>query len=321
FKGRNLKFEWQNIIDIDDNNLVTFGVDIEEERGESDYYSDGAWGPYSDIFEEKTAGNKAVYVQEQFKYNNVFFATIGGRYDDHEKFGSKSTFRIAPALFISRTNTKIKATIGTGFKAPTLYQLYSDYGSEDMKPEESTGIDVGIEQFFLNNSLTFEGVYFHNSFDNMIDYNSEKWVYENISEAKTKGFEFGSRYRNENGFMLGAAFTYTDTEDETSGEALLRRAKNKFSFDIGYRFLERAMLSFNFIYTGERDDMDFAAWPAERIKLGSYNLVNIYGSYKFNDYIEFTGRIDNLLDEEYEDVKGYGTPGFTMMAGIRFGIN
>ncbi len=321
FKGRNTKFEWQSIVNLNENNLLTFGVDIKEEKGESDYYSESAWGPFSSVFDEKTANNKGFFVQDQFKYNNVFFITFGGRFDDHEKFGTKSTFRIAPAFFIEETNTKLKATIGTGFKAPTLYQLYSDYGTEDLEPEESTGIDAGIEQFFLENRLVFEGVFFHNKFDNMIDYNSDLWIYENIADAKSIGIEFISKYRNSNGLMLGMAYTYTDTEDETTGEDLLRRAKNKFSFDLGYRFAEKAMVNFNFIHTGERDDMDYSSWPASRVKLDGYNLVNISGTYKITNSIEIIGRIDNLFDEDYEDVKGYGTPGFTFMSGIRFGMN
>ena len=84
-----------------------------------------------------------------------FFATAGARLDRHTRSGTAVTYRIAPAYFLEATGTRFKATLGTGFKSPSLYQLYAPgtfwgpIGNERLKPEESRGWDAGIEQYLL----------------------------------------------------------------------------------------------------------------------------------------------------------------------------
>ncbi|MFC1514199.1 TonB-dependent receptor plug domain-containing protein, partial [candidate division KSB1 bacterium] len=155
YNGELIKFDWVNNLFINDNNTLTFGIETEEERASSVYTSESAYGSYSSDFPEQSAKTTGIFVQAQTRLFDRLFTTAGFRSDKHKKFGSKTTFRIAPSFFIDETATKIKATYGTGFKSPTLYQLYSFYGDENLTPDESAGWDFGFEQYMNGGQLSF----------------------------------------------------------------------------------------------------------------------------------------------------------------------
>jgi vitamin B12 transporter len=318
FDGRLLKLDWQNNLYLHETNTLTFGLETEEEKGKSDYYSESLWGPYTSAFQEKSARINGYYFQDQIKLRNSWFTTVGVRLNDHSIFGDKTTYRIASAYLIERTGTKIRGSFGTGFKAPTLYQLHSDYGDPNLKPEESTGWDIGLEQLLFEKRLTLGATYFNNQLENMIDFDSAAWTYLNVAEAEAKGVEvFGSTSLMER-LDLRLSYTYTDTEDRGTGRPLLRRPKNKFGFDLNYLFLEKGNINLEIVYTGKREDNDFSTFPATRLKLNDYVLANLAGSFPITQNIRIFGRIENLLDQEYEEVKGYGTPGISAFGGISY---
>ncbi|MEN8193952.1 MAG: TonB-dependent receptor, partial [Bacteroidota bacterium] len=122
--GDRSKFFWQNNLKFIKNNTLTIGIESEDEKAKSDFEYYSEWGPFVGSFEEKSIRTTSLYLQDQFSAFNNLFGTIGIRYDDNELFGSEITYRIAPTYFISSTSTKLKATYGTGFKAPSLFRLY-----------------------------------------------------------------------------------------------------------------------------------------------------------------------------------------------------
>jgi vitamin B12 transporter len=87
--------------------------------------------------------------------------------------------------------------------------------------------------------------------------------------------------------------------------------------DVGYRFLKRGNINLGLVYVGERDDLDFSTFPATRVELGDYLLVNLAASFDITKNFQVYGRIENLLDENYEEVKGYGTPGVSVFGGLK----
>jgi vitamin B12 transporter len=317
YKGKILKVDWQNNLYFHETNTLTFGIESEEEKGESDYYSESMWGPYTSIFEEQTARTTGYYIQDMIRVAGAWFTTLGLRIDDHSLFGTKTTYRIASAYFIGETGTKIMGTYGTGFKAPSLYQLYSVYGDENLSPEESTGCDIGVEQFLLGDKFSLGATYFSNEFVNMIDFNSMTWTYTNVAEAKTNGVELFASSRLTDDLTLHAAYTYTNTEDVSTGLALLRRAKNKFRFALNYRFLKEGNVNLDVLYVGKRDNLEYSGWTSTRVELDSYFLVNLAASYRITRNIQVLGRVLNLLGAEYEEVVGYGTPGMIAYAGVK----
>ncbi len=315
YNSKMWKVDWQHNLYLHKTNTLTIGVEYEEEKGKSEYSWESAWGPGEGIFPEKRADNKGVYLQDEIKLWESLFIIMGGRVDDYSHFGSEITYRIAPAYLFKKTGTKIKATYGTGFKAPSLYQLYAPlYGNEDLEPEESEGWDVGIEQYLFKDRLTLGVTYFWNEIEGLIDWDPATMKYFNIAKAKTEGVEIFASVRPIEDLTIGASYTYTDTEDKETGERLLRRPLHKGSLNLNYLFLEKGNVNVDIIYVGERDDWD--PYP-ERGKAGDYTLVNLAASYDITKNIQVFSRIDNLFDQDYEEVKGYGTPKFSIFGGIK----
>ena len=313
YDGLMLKAEWQNNFFLHKTNTVTFGVEVEQEKAESEYHSEGQWGPYTSIFKEKTSFIGAGYLQDQIKLFDCFFTTLGVRLDYNKLFGNYTTFRVASAYFIEKLNSKIKATVGTGFKAPSLFQLYSEYGSESLDPEKSVGWDIGVEHYLLSERITFGATYFSNDFRSLIDFNQVTWKYQNVAEAESKGVELFSSIQPINDLKLQINYTYMETENKKTGEALLQRPKNKFNAAFNYRFLNRANVGLDFIYIDER--LDFGI-PSS-VVLDEYKLVNVSVSYDVTKNLSLFSRVNNVLDEEYEEVKGYGTAGTSGYVGFK----
>jgi vitamin B12 transporter len=318
--GKMLRIDWQHQLRFIKGHALIAGIESEQEQGESDYHSESAWGPYDSLFERQTARTFAGYVQDHLRLAEGWFATLGARLDNHDRFGTKATFRIASTYRIRNSGTRIKATYGSGFKAPSLYQLYSLYGDEALEPETSSGWDTGIEQSFWEERLVFGATYFSNEFEQMIDFDSVNWKYVNIGAARTSGLELSAVAHVGSAWTLSAGYTFTAAEDISSGEDLLRRAKHKANVSASCRFGKKADANLDMQYVGRRQDMDYSAWPAARVTLDDYLLVNLALGYELNGRIRLFAAIRNLGNAKYEEVLGYGTPGITASAGINYSL-
>lgn len=318
YKGRVFKVDWQNNVYLHKTNTLTVGMEYEKEYGESEYSWESAWGPGNSDFPEQSARTMGIYIQDNIKIGETFFTTLGLRIDDHDRFGTETTFRIAPALVL-KTGTKLKATYGTGFKAPSLYQLYApatmwgSVGNENLEPEKSKGWDVGIEQYLFNDRLIVGVTYFRNDFESLIDYD---WMmgYINKTEAVTKGFEVVFSASPLDNLDINGSYTYTDAKEKDTGEKLFRRPDHKANVTINYRFLKKANLGLNILHVGKRDDL--FPYPT-RTEADPYTLVNLSAGFRLTKSIEIFCRIDNILDEDYEAVLGYGTAGRSAYIGFR----
>ena len=143
YDGRKYKLDWQNDFRVVKNKrvdvLLTAGTEFELEETTSEYYTFSYTGnsDYASVFPKKSANTIGGFVEAQLGLLNSFFGTVGIRYDHHNKFGSSVTYRFAPAYIIWATGTKFKATVGTGFKSPSLFYLFDPaYGNTELTPEK-----------------------------------------------------------------------------------------------------------------------------------------------------------------------------------------
>jgi vitamin B12 transporter len=320
YKGRMIKVDWQHNLRVHEGNTVVLGLEEEKESMKSDYDSESAWGPYSSTFRERDSRTSSVYVQDSINVLNSWFTTLGMRIDDHDRFGSKTTWRASSSYALGRFGTRIRASIGTAFKAPSLYQLFSpEYGNRALDPETSTGWDAGVEQKIWGDSLALEVTYFSNRFEDLIDFDSATSRYVNVNEAKTSGIESSVTFRPTGRIDLTAAYTFTGTEDSSTDRDLLRRPRNKASLDADVRIIEDAGIHAQLLYVGARDDAyyDQAAFTSVRVRLDPYTVTNLWAWYSLNDNARIFVQVDNLFDRDYEEIYGYGTPGLSCRAGLR----
>jgi len=317
FKSNLLQLDWQHTITPNEYNTVIAGLEYEKEKGENSSYSESSFGSYTSNISEKSITNKAIYIQDQIKIADKFYPTIGLRYDDHSKFGNETTYKVGAAYLVDKTNSKIKFSYATAFKAPSLYQLYSSYGDETLNPEKCKGFDIGLEQFLLNDKIFIELSYFHNDFDNLIDYNYNTSSYQNVSKAKTSGVEFGVGVKAAENLQVNATYTYTDTEDKDKQQELLRRAKNKFNIILNYQCTLKLNLNLDLKYVGQRKMNDYSVSPSVVITKGGYGLVDFVVAYKINTAFEVFAKVLNVFARDYEEVDGYGALGRTFWGGVK----
>lgn len=301
----------QSTFDLGKGGLLTAGLDLEEDRVRSQ--ADFSGFPITvDQHEVSRAG---VYLQEQISIGESLSLVVGGRLDDHDGFDDQFTYRIGTSIRMDG-GWKIRGTWATGFKAPTIYQLYnSSSGNPDLEAETSKGWDVGLDKDMHSLRGTVGVTWFGNSFEDLIDFSG--FTYFNVQKAKTAGVEAFAELRPAEALNVRISYTALDTEDVTTGEDLIRRPEEKVTLHADYRFSERGHLSLTGIYVGDRTDKDFSTRPAATVTLDSYMLVNLAGSLAISDRLKLTGRVENLLDEEYQEVFGYGTPGVSAYLGIK----
>ena len=324
YRGGLFKVDWQNNVFLHPANTLTFGAEWEEERGESEYDSGNAWGDYTSPFPVRSARTLGLYLQDGVRFGGRFFATAGLRLDGHSRSGWAFTWRIAPAYLIERTDTKIKAAASTGFKSPSLYQLYAPgtwwgpIGNEGLEPEKSLSWEAGIEQALAGGRVLLQAVYFHNDFKNLINF-EYNLGYVNIGRAESQGVEISAEGRLSGEFKWRAAATRTKSRDKKSGLALVRRPENQVTAAFDWKPLSKWTLDVSFIHVGSREDMDYASWPGTRVTLPAYGLLNATVSFDLSPSFQLFGRFDNLLAAHYETIKGYGAPGRAIYGGIRLG--
>ncbi len=242
--------------------------------------------------------------------SSLFFATAGARYDQYSSFDSATTFKIAPGLKIQ--NTRIRSAVATGFKTPALYQLYSQFGSPTLKPEQSSSWEIGADQTLDN--LILSATFFNSNFRQLIDYDFVHKQYQNITGADSKGIEFESSLSFFDLSKLRLAYTYVDAIDTSTGQRLLRRARNNWQLEYSKSFNDRLSLLWQTNWLSERDDLNPVSF--ERESLPGYSLTDIAVSFKIQKDFELYSRIDNLFDKIYESVDGFGTARRSVYIGL-----
>jgi vitamin B12 transporter len=262
----------------------------------------------------QTATNAGL-IQLQSAVAGRFFNTISLRYDDNDRFGGGAIYRVAPAWLIPETDTKIKGSVGTGFKAPSLEQLFVSFpafnffANPNLKPEESLGYDLGFEQLLAAGRVQVGATYFHNDITNLIAPNDTSTTNINIAKATSYGAESFVAYKPIDRLTLRGDYTYTIATDDIAHDELLRRPKHKASATVAWQATNALFLSATTIHVGSWIDgnRDFSI---PRLKAGRYTLVNLAGSYELRSGVQAFACIDNLLDRRYEDPMGFQRPGF-----------
>jgi vitamin B12 transporter len=325
FTGRMFTLDWQNNIFLHPAHTVTAGLTYEKEQGESEYLSESLWGPYSSLFPLRKADTIGLYLQDSIRVAGCFFATAGFRYDRHSLTGGAVTYRLAPAYIIVSSQTKIRASLGTGFKSPSLYQLYAPgtvfgpIGNGALRPERSLGWDAGVEQSLFKGIARAAVTYFHNDFENLIDFSTSEG-YINIGKAETKGMEFEFELRPWENLTFNLVYTKLESRDKTRDTRLLRRPEDTLSARLALSIFARWTAALSFDRIGRREDMNYSIWPAMAVTLPAYSLLSAALSFEAGRNFQPFIRLDNILNARYMQVYGYGSPGFSIQGGVRLSL-
>ena len=307
YLGESQETGWQGTFKVSRINHLTMGAAYYWESMKS----------VSSVINDRTADTGSVWVGDQATLFDSLNLATALRYDDHDRFGGKATYRIAPS-YLFGSGTTLKASYGTGFRAPSLYELYAPiYGNANLKPEESQGWDIGLEQKMLGDSVVIGLTYFVMNFDDAIEYDYLTSIYKQaMSTTRTNGVEAFIRYKPNKSLSLQADYTYTNSEDP-AGSTLVRRPRNKFGIHGQYR-ISKFGFNTDLRYVGKRDESPYAAdFNGNPVSLDPYTVVNLGVTYQVTNTVQVYGRIDNLLNEYYEEAWSYATPGRSAYIGFK----
>lgn len=262
-------------------------------------------------FDEST-DNRAAYLNGKLRFFNESLILDGGiRHDSHETFGDHTTYRAGVLYRLKPWGTRFKGNYGTGFRAPSLNELYYPfYGNENLEPEKSRSFDAGIEQDFFDGRLVLGAGWFRQRYHNLIQTNFATFTADNIGRARSEGWEFEASLTPTDNLTLNAAFTTMDAVDLKTDRRLALRPKKTANVSAEYR-IAAFLIGADYRYVGDRFDIS-----ADR-RLPSYSLVDLRLSYDLSPTVTVFARGENVLDKDHQEVAGYETPDAAVYAGIR----
>uniref|UniRef100_A0A7C3UX65 TonB-dependent receptor n=1 Tax=Desulfobacca acetoxidans TaxID=60893 RepID=A0A7C3UX65_9BACT len=311
----------------------------------------GLFATTTNTFLGTRRGATAYYAQEQLNFKKRLSLVGGFRVENSSVFDAPQFIpRGSASLYFPETNTVLRAGGGKAIKEPTFLESFSrsqtSKANPNLKPERNTSWEVGLDQYFFHNNCQISVTYFENYFTDLITFVPRPFPqlssFENIGAVRIAGLESAVRVSPVKGLTLGLVYTnlFTRVTDDggvnslffQSGKPLLRRPRNTFSFVLNYA-RDRLNLNLTGLYTGWRDDTRFTFtapffFNSARVTNSDNFVLNFTGTYDlvrhwgYANTVQLWVRLNNLLDERYQEVYGYSSPRFSMLGGVRviFGL-
>lgn len=301
-----------------DNNL-TFGAD--GDRKLYRYQGNTGFGKYNKIafgFEKEESSVSldklsidSLFLLYQFQPIKGLVVSAGIRNDDNKGFSSKTTRKIAAVYKISES-ISIKSSWGEGFKVPTIFQKTffccgAKSANTNIRPEVSTSYDLGFD-FSLKDKFSFSLIYFKQDVNNQINFSFSLGGYENIDFVESDGFEISTNSKVSETVNLFINYSYIDSIDG-NGLRLINIPKNSGELVLTYEPSSKLSGSMALKYNGS----EISTYG----NLNSWSRVDVNLFYKLNNFSEVYFRVENLFDEDYQQVFGYGTPDRSGLVGIK----
>lgn len=317
-KSRRRKIDNQTTLRLDTPEIANaehrFTFLFEHER--QSVLSSSAFGFFEQAITSKSyVGEYALALWERL------FLTGSVRFDDNDFFQDRMTYRATAAYLLREWNVRFHGSAGTGIKNPDLFQLFGRFPgftpNPNLKAEQSFGWDAGIEKTFWGRRATIDVTYFNNRLTDRIVVTQQN-ARNDIGVTTIQGVEVAAKVRPVKGLEIGGAYTFTDGQDP-QGNQPVRRAKHIGSLFATYTFLDdKARIHVNARFNGpQRDTIFFSNFSTGAVDLHGFVLLNVAASYKITEHVEIYGRIENVLNQKYQEVFSFGTPGIAAFGGMR----
>jgi vitamin B12 transporter len=318
--GRNERFEYQTVFDIAEGWQITGGLERETSR-------------YTTTSSGSTTRGRAqidsVYGQLVATPVAGLSLTAGLRHDDHDRFGGATTFGTSGVWTPGNFGTTLRASYSEGFKAPSLFQLQSDFGNQTLRPERSKGWDAGVTQRLIGDTLEASATWFQRTSTDLIDFvscprpltgicvNRPFGTFDNVLKARSQGIEIGLQLRPVKTLQVQANYTLLDARNRAEGTAnfdrqLARRPRHSINTLIDYQWAFGLTTGATVTHVGASFEN-----ASNATRLPGYVLVDLRAAYPITPNLEVYGRIENLFDEAYETTFRFGQPGRAGYAGVR----
>jgi vitamin B12 transporter len=322
-EGEQTKIEYQGIQTLSDNYKLLFGAEYEEQS----ITDPRGFTPKREL------DSKGLFAMLQAAPVERLTLTAGGRVDDYDQgsdgngnnyadFSSETTLQFTAAWTLPNENTILRSSWGQGFKAPTIFQLtYADDPgvvppNGNLNPETSDGWDAGIEHAFAFLNTNLQLTYFYSDTKDLINYvntcgpNVFCGAYENIDRTRRDGVELGVSADILESLSLALSGSYISAEDRDTNEQLVGVPKRSGYANLTWHPTNRSNIYANLTLTGDRTAFG-------GVQLAGYGVAELGGSFDVTEQLSIYGRVDNLFDNEYQEVLGYGTSDRAYYTGIK----
>jgi len=316
FSGRTFTADWKNVIEVSDLFNFVGGVDYNRQWAYTNAENLGApnsenWG---------AASQTGLYGQVRSTLFNALTLSLGGRMDWQSRYGQVGTWRAGVAYLLRETDTRFKGSYGTAFKAPALLELYSTgqfcAGNPNLQPEYSRGYELGIEQGMFNGKIRGAITYFKNNISNLIQCAPPSFLLlQNVNNAQTEGVEMSVQIDFTSWLDVNVAYTHQLAFNADTGVVLVRRPEDTVSVRMAVRPMEGMRFGAELNQVSARHDVD--AITGAPVVPSPYTLLRITAGWDVRKGLELYARIENLLNDKYEEPEGFKPPSIQGFVGVR----
>jgi vitamin B12 transporter len=295
-------------------NRLTFGTTDEADHTTNDGF--GSINNHQTVL--------AAFAEDEFSPVKGLILTGGLRNDDYSTFGDVTTGRATAAWLVLPGTLKLRASYGTGFRAPSFLELYGtsaayDYqGNPNLRPETSHGGDAGVDYYLPDKRGTLSATWFQTDYRDLIegDYNVDPNTEVNVDRARMQGLEFEARLVPAAGTELRLAYTYLDAQDFDPANPLVRRPRDSGSADLWHNFGDGVSGSVGL--AGEAQRQDYDAQTFALVNDQDFLIAHVHAAWQVNPHLTLKARVENLFNKKYEDVNGYPALGFGAYFGAEW---
>lgn len=356
FRGETVEAAWRNDLTAIPLQHIRAGLVFNAGFGGSDHRTDRERDIAALDIEPKDAYNLGLYLQDTVTPIEGLDIAAGGRFDlflhrahrlmqdttgatlpaddEHIETLTRGTFGVEPSYRIAATDTRLRAGAGSAFKPPSLFQLYSRYGSEFLRPEETLAFDGGVEQRFWDRRISIEVNGFYQETRDLIEfsYGCDGMLcgrYRNLGWLVARGVEAIAVIRPDERFTISMNYTFTDTDSWEivsydgrrwrDTRPVLRRPPHLANLWADWTPDTAFNANFSLTVIGPRSDIEYRyPYQPAVVRLPPAVIGALAVTVRPGPLLDIFARIENLFDERYELVRGYGTPGFSLYGGLRF---
>ncbi len=303
---------------------LLLGADFRHNATTQSYLSVSSYGPYETSLDRDSANTSqgSFYASLFLKNFSGFNAELGARVNNHSVYGWNGTYSINPSFNIN-DQWKVFANIASAYHVPSLYQLYSEYGNKELKPETSQTYEGGIQ--YTSGKIQSRLVYFKRDIKDVISFYTDPVTYMsyyiNADKQNDNGIEAELSFSPVKTVFINANYSYVDGKIKTSSTGkdtsyfnLYRRPHNVFNLNINWQIKQ-------FTLTAKLHTTSFyyeAVYGAAPEKFDGYYTIDLYGEYKPAKNLAIFADARNVTDQKYFELPGYNSKRFNIMAGVRF---
>lgn len=309
--------EYNGTVHYRNGSTLMFGYEFEQERGKS-------------ATVEPLRNNHGLYMHHQHPLSQRLFLTESVRFERNSVFGRKATPRLSASYSLGQT-TRLKSSWGLGITEPSFLQNFANdpsfVGNRNLRPERTQSVDAGIERRVFNRAVV-DATFFHNHFRNLIAFVSVplpgRSTWENVEASRATGLELSFSMDPVAWFRISSQYTFLDTRVLKAvvpastlsgvGQELPRRPRHSGAIN-AVATAGRLMFNVNGTFIGERQDSDGVGFGV--VRNPRFQKIDIGMNVRLHRSFELFGRVENVLNQKYQEVLGYASLPLNALTGLR----